>query len=536
MRRALLLQAVAMSFLAVEPAAAQSRRRSAAPDRDERRLDVYQRRHRELRTSFAEKLKAIAADCEQQGLAKEAGSLRHVAEAIGTVRFSSRGLQRKVQPGISRDLPAAQREWRNRYRKARSDAANGLYRIARDAIRDNHASYAYELIRETARFDPDHADARRLLGYVRMGDRWVTPFEKFKAEKGEVWHEKYGWLPKTHVARYEKGERYYVPRGGRRGNWIPVAKETEHRRAFRNAWEVRTEHYLVKTNHSLEEGVRVAKALEDFYGYFFETFASFFNSREQMRRLFAGGSASSSVGRPYIVHYYRTKDEYVKTLQPKFPDPNLKKQIVITNGMYLFTERICHFYHNPKADNTPTLYHEATHQVFYESLKRQRLIAERAHFWIIEGISCYMESFKVGKNGATLGDPAFPRFRAAKIRYVTDRYYVPLQRFAAMGREIFQTHRDIRRNYSQASGLAKFFMEHDGGKYREALIEHLSQLYRNDSKRFVRVKGLDELTNMSYVALDGEYDRFIRNMPERATAAKQKAPVQTITPTQDRLP
>jgi hypothetical protein len=514
---ALLLSAVVMSLPAE---AAQFRRRRAVPDRVERRKDVFQQRHREIRASFAAQLAKIAAYCDEQGLAKEAGSLRHVAAAIGSVRFTSAMLPRDVQPEISRDLPAAQREWRIRYRKARSDAAVKLYRIALNAISAGHGSYAYELIRETARFDPDNAAARGRLGYIRHGNEWVTPFEKMKADKGEVWHDKFGWLPKTYVASYEKGMRYYVPRGGRRGTWIPAAKEVELRRAFSNAWQVRTEHYLVKTNHSLEEGVRVAKALEDFHRYFFQTFASFFNDRRQMGRLFGGAGPGKAAPRPYIVHYYRTKDEYLDVLRPKFPDPALKKQIAITNGMYLFTDRVCHFFHGSAVDNTPTLYHEATHQVFYESLPKNRLIAERAHFWIIEGISCYMESFRVTKKGVSLGDPAFKRFRAAKTRYVDNRYYVPLERFAAMGREAFQTSRDIRRNYSQASGLAKFFMEYGDGKYREALIEHLSQLYRNDSKRFVRVKSLEELTGVSYKKLDQEYGEFIRNMPDRATAAK----------------
>jgi len=513
----LLVPAVVMSLPAD---AAQFRRRRAAADGVGRRKDILQRRHSELRASFAGQLAKIAAYCDEQGLAKEAASLRHVAKAIGTVRFTSAVLPRKVQPEISRDLPAGQREWRLRYRKTREKAAVELCQMARSAIAANHASYAYELIREAARFDSDNPTARRMLGYVQRGNEWVTPFEKYKTEKAEVWHDKFGWLPKAHVARYENGERYYVPRGGRRGTWIPAAKEAEHRLAFRNAWEVRTEHYLVKTNHSLEEGVRVAKALEDFHRYFFQTFAAFFNSREQMRSLFAGGRAGTASARPYIVHYYRTKDEYVKVLVPKFPDAALKKAIPITNGMYLFTDRVCHFFHGSSLDNTPTLYHEATHQVFYESIKKDRLIAERAHFWIIEGISCYMESFRVTKNGVSLGDPRFKRFQAAKTRFVDNRYYVPLEQFAAMGREAFQTSRHIRKNYSQASGLAKFFMEYDGGKYREALIEHLSQLYRNDSRRFVRVKSLEELTGVSYKKLDLEYGEFIRGMPDRATAAK----------------
>ena len=143
------------------------------------------------------------------------------------------------------------------------------------------------------------------------------------------------------------------------------------------------------------------------------------------------------------------------------------------------------------------------------------MIGEWEHFWIIEGISCYMESFKITNGKVTLGDPFYPRFTAAKSRYVNDGYYVPLTRFAAMGRLAFQSDRNIRKNYSQASGLAKFFMEYDNGKYRDALIEHLSQIYRSNSRRYVRVKTLQDLTGVSYGQLDREYGTFIRALPVR---------------------
>ena len=48
---------------------------------------------------------------------------------------------------------------------------------------------------ETARENPDHEAARRILGYQRFEDRWLTPFEIAKAKEKKVWHEQFGWLP-----------------------------------------------------------------------------------------------------------------------------------------------------------------------------------------------------------------------------------------------------------------------------------------------------------------------------------------------------
>ncbi len=525
-----LVAALAITLMIGRMVPAQSRT-SAGQLRNANRLKVYQRRHADLLKTFRSDVESIAQYCLEHRLNREVGALRQYAKAVGTEEFRSGELPSHVQPAIARDFPEAERQWRTRLRKARNDYAIGLYRLTRDAIFAGFASFGYELLQETARVNPDHIAARRLLGYVRSGNSWITPFEKRKADLGEVWHDRYGWLPKSSVKRYEDGERYYVPRGARKGRWIAANVDAQLHRDFNNAWKIETEHYLVKTNVSYEEGVRVAKTLEDYYRYFFQTFAGFFNSREQMRKLFSGSATRGGRARstPYVVHYYRTKDEYVKRLQPFFPGVD----IGITNALYLTRQRIAHFYHNPDVDNTPTLYHEATHQIFYESLKNNRTIAEREHFWIIEGISCYVESFRKNRGRASFGDPAYERFRAAKIRFVNDGYYVPLSRFAQLGMQAFQTNRNIQKNYSQASGLTKFFMEYDNGRYRDALIEHISQLYRNDTRRFargkaLRVQTLEELTGVSYKKLDRQYGAYIRALPVRnfPTNTKRRAKFQ----------
>ncbi|PJF33573.1 MAG: hypothetical protein CUN57_01800, partial [Phototrophicales bacterium] len=133
--------------------------------------------------------------------------------------------------------------------------------------------------------------------------------------------------------------------------WIGADVDAQLHQDFRNAWKIETEHYLVKTNVSYEEGVRVAKTLEDYYRFFVQTFAGFFNSPEQLRKLILGNGASGTGlrSKPYVVHYYRTKAEYVKVLQPYFPGVD----IGITNALYLTRNRIAYFYYNPEIDNSP---------------------------------------------------------------------------------------------------------------------------------------------------------------------------------------
>ncbi len=290
---------------------------------------------------------------------------------------------------------------------------------------------------------------------------------------------------------------------------MSAAQEAEICRDFRHAWQVRTDHYLVKTNYSLERGVEIAKKLEAFHDFFMQTFAAFFSTPDQMAKLFQTNGSSSNLqsrSKPYHVDYFRTREEYVRRLVKKVP------QIGMTNGLYFTGDRVAYFYYDPQQQNEDTLYHEATHQLFYENDRRDRLIAVDANFWIVEGIACYMESYHTENGQAVVGDPKHGRIVAARHRAVIDNYYIPLERFAEMGMTAFQSSRAISKNYSQAAGLAHFFMHYGGGRYRDALIEHLSEIYRAGPHDRFAVRSLADLTGVSFSELDSQYENYMRTL------------------------
>ena len=479
--------------------------RAAAIQRDEqlaKRLARYQEQHRSLAEEYSAKLTEIAAKAEAAGFAEDGKRIRELA-----VPFDPATSQTDLPKTPRDDLPVVlpeNEEWRLALRKTREDYANKLYSLSRNMLHAKFPSAAYRLIREVARANPDHLLARRILGYQRKGSEWTTPFAIQQEVKRLVWHDKFGWLKKDEVKRYEAGERRFGTR------WMSAEQEAEIRRDFRNAWVVRTEHFLIKTNHSLERGVEVAKKLEDYYDFCLETFPGFFQSPNQLKVLFgnAGRTRKVSLQRPFVVHYYRTREEYVRELKKDVP------QVGITNGLYHNGTRVSYFYHAPEENNDSTLYHEATHQLFYEtrfSKQNSRQVGTVANFWIIEGIACYMESLKRKNGQITLGDPLFVRFYWARNRYLSQRYYVPLGRFASMGMNQFQGQppEQLSWNYSQASGLAHFFMHAEDGAYRDALIEHLSQIY-DPARRNKPVQTLAELTGFSFEELDGKYGEYLK--------------------------
>ncbi len=478
--------------------------RALGSQRTAQNLAVYHSRQNDLRQEFSEKLQELLDFSVEKNLPQMADEIRTAAIKATETDQVKEPLPEEVQPEISRDLPADERYCRTQLRFQQREYAKELYLLSRRALNAGFPSYAYQLVTEVARNDPDHRLARRLLGFVRHGNKWVTPFESSMLKRNYVWHDEFGWLPQSHVERYERGDRYF------RRQWISAVKESEVRRDFNFAWEVRTDHYLIKTNHSLERGVELGKALESFHRSFYQTFASFFNTPEQMRKLFEGvGSSSSrgSIDRPYVVHFYRQKEEYVSRLVKRYP------QISITNGLYEPNDRVVYFYENPEYDSLDTLFHEATHQLFAESRAKYRPIAQRANFWIVEGIACYMESFN-GSDAeqSSLGNPQHIRFDAARYQLLNRNYYLPLAEFASMGMNAFQGHRSIAANYSQASGLSHFFMHYEGGRYRDALIEHLSQIYRADVRRNQVAQSLESLIGVPFAELDRQYHDYITEM------------------------
>lgn len=464
--------------------------------------EAYEKQYEALESEFQQDLKQLAIACQQDQQPEGIQTIAHLLVALEHFDAHSFPLPRQVQKDLPLNLPPAERRWRLKLRSLQEQQANSLFLLSRKALHAGLPTYAYDLIQETAFHDPDHRSVRLILGYVRNGDEWVTPFEKEMQNRKQVWHESYGWLPESHLARYERGERFV------NGRWKSAAQEAEIRRDFRNAWEIKTEHFLIKTNHSLEMGVQLAKEMEDFHRYFHQTFVGFFNTPEQMQKLFEGARnpfQRRNKQTQHVMHYYRTREEYLQRLQPEIP------QIGLTHGIYLFGDRISHFYHRPDAEgDLGTLYHEATHQLFYEtgSVRGSRQVGEKNHFWAVEGIACYMESFKKQGEVFRAGDPNHIRFNAARYRLLEDNYYVPLETFAAMGRQAFQTSPNISPNYSQASGLSHFFMHARSGEYRDAFINQMAQLYSFNSRIRNNAQTLEELTGRSYAELDREYEEY----------------------------
>lgn len=472
------------------------------------RRATLEQKYQELHTNFESDLEAVAVSCEQNqldSLAVEVRNLKATAESQSHLDT----LPSHVQPDPPTNLPPEENAVRVRLRKLQTDYALNLYALSRKALKEQHTSLAFQLVSEVLSHNPDHPQARGLLGYKRVGSEWMTPFAIQKKSKKEVWHDEFGWIESKYVPRYENGERYY------NGNWITAQREETIRSNFKNAWVVETEHFEVRTNHSQQKGVRLAVAVEAFHRYFMREFAGFFRTPQQLDKLFTSGSSSND-GSRYEIYYFRKRQEFVDELANKCP---LADKI---NGLYMPKDRIAYFFHNPditEDESLGTLYHEVTHQLLSESTLKTTAIGNEHDFWAIEGIACYFESFRVEDDGTvSVGDLSHSRIQAAREQVVTHQEQEPLARFTAMGMLRFQagTTPELQKRYAQATGLAHFFLHYKNGLYRDQFIEYLTNIY-TPVDRIRGTKTLESVIGVSYATLDAQYATYFKEMATTAT-------------------
>ncbi len=80
------------------------------------------------------------------------------------------------------------------FRAARNEYADSLFDLAKRAAEAGQLSLAFEWATEAVRENPDHADARRVLGYEQHDGQWLTPYAKRMVDAGKTWDPRAGWV------------------------------------------------------------------------------------------------------------------------------------------------------------------------------------------------------------------------------------------------------------------------------------------------------------------------------------------------------
>ncbi|MEX2142826.1 MAG: hypothetical protein WD894_26455 [Pirellulales bacterium] len=456
--------------------------------------------------SFRDQLAELAQWCEGRELTEAAALVRGwlpIRDPLKAYIFKLPESRDPPKHIYSADAVAS--EFWQRFIELREAQATALLRLAKQAHAAQDYALSFDLVREACRENPDHAQARAILGYERYNGGWALPDTARRLVAGQAHHEKFGWLPARHAKRYEQGQRFF------RGRWLTAAEDERLHSAIGSGWRIESEHYVVTTNHSLEEGVGLSRRLEELYDVWRHVFVDYYSPSTTMQRWFEDGDAENSGGsgrgtktmvRPrHQVTYFRNRDEYKNALRP------LQPQIEITLGIYFARPRTAYFFAGDE-QYAGTLLHEGTHQLFQETRQTSNAAGTRSNFWAVEAVACYMESLVEHEHWYTLGGPREGRVPAARKRLLEDQFYVPLSEVTWLGMHDLQRDQRLPKIYSQIAGQAWFFLHADGGRHRQPFIETLIAVYTGKADAHTLAKACGK----SYEQLDGEYRRFMLTM------------------------
>ena len=447
----------------------------------------------DLKAKYAAEIGKLAAWCDENGLAGEARQTRRVIGPSDPHKLYVPVLPEEVGPPAAPDgAPAKTLDWHKRLWKIRRDGAESFFNLAQRAIRGGRAGLAFDLALTSIQANPDYEPVRRMFGYQNYGGRWRTVHEVRKLRSGNVWSEKFGWLPKGRLKKYEQGERYLT------GRWITAEEDARRHADINTGWDVDTEHYSIRTNHSIEAAVVVGEKLETLYRLWRQMFVRYFCSQADMEALFDGRAKSAARPKFHVV-LFRDREDYNRSLRAAMPN------IGISTGVYVESMKRAYFFVGPDSDDR-TLYHEATHQLFHESRPVVRDMAQKSNFWIVEGIAMFMESLRREDGFHILGGFDDERVNAARYRLLHDDFYVPLGELVDFDMVELQQDPRIAKLYSQSAGLANFLVFHDGGRYRDAIVSYLLAVYTGRAGHGT----LSRLTGAGYSELDKQYREFLK--------------------------
>jgi hypothetical protein len=435
----------------------------------------------ESRAAYQRALEDLADACIEAGEPRAAEMVRAL------VSSPVRGKQRiYLPPVLSQSVDALaqikKQELRRQLQVARRKFADQLW-LHVDANRElPNVTETYQLAHEAAFVDPTQPEAKRVVaaGYSSRREGVARPARSR--------HKEYGWLAGSY-------------------------------------WRVKTDHFLIVTNHSARAATDAAQVLEETYSVWRQLFASLWLSPETLRRVIDGAQLPTN-RRHHKVVLFADRAEYLRRL--KQAEPN----VALSTGMYRDVASTSYFYMDTPL-RTDTWRHELTHQLFQEILKADPGVGEASGFWAVEAVALYMESTRPGAGYYELGGVESRRLQYARYRALNEQYYIPIAKLSEMTKSQLQNHPEIRKLYSQAAGLAHFLMDdhkplraaHDAdlpttgsAVYRSAFIEYLGDLYRTPR----RAHSLAERSGTPPARLDFGYHEYLK-VDDRDLASLRKS-------------
>lgn len=422
-------------------------------------------------------LREIANWCRQNGLDQQAD------ETMGWQLPEDLGREYIFLPTESSRAPPEQplqKQWFNKLEAALAKHGDRIFELATRSAESGAGATAYQFLHETLHYNPDHEEARKILGYRNTLTGWKTAAERIKISPAKRPHPTMNWQPGT----------YFL---------------------------VSTPHFNIASQADEVSTRLLADKLERWHDVWRQVFFEFWNRPTAVDRWLKGKGISREPTTKFDVIFFANKEQYVGQLS------DWVKGIEESTGYYNDSANASFFYASDDSRIHNTWRHELTHQLFQESIRSVKSPFNDEFVWLGEGIATYFESLADFGSYVTLGGFESRRLQFSRIRKFREGFYIPLEELSRIGRKDFQQRPDMKRLYSQSAGVTHMLMDGENGTMQRPLTEFLKLLYQGKLKpgSFEAVIGksfseLDQLYNQFLAVKSDQVESFL-TQPDRRT-------------------
>lgn len=488
---------------------------TASPDKkDERKPEKRDTKAEEkLRKETAraelkhsKRLEPIAKWCVEKKLKKQAAE---VIEAIEQKTPEYKGLadlKGAVEACEADDSPkeADLKEFASRVKNADNDYATELMNLAKECVKYGLYTRAYDLIGAVLEANPDHAQARKIRGFVKVEGKWATKYDAdllkgtnatgtnkdkvqfvlYKDKEGVT----QGWVPKKDVSKWDDGQRPCA------GSWLPEAEEIRRRQMNEyRAWSVETEHFEVRTGVSRAAAYEFGQVLEDYYASFFRTFMGFYDLEKAVDLLFD----VKPLKKKHVIIYFADRNHYLQHAKAEHGNDEL---MLRSAGVYVGGGSKCsliaHLYRTDADEDKRVMFHEVTHQLFAETKDEGgERGGSKGNNWVVEGIASYVETWNKDAHGHWVpgGNKKHPWLLEAKD-FLEKNADWKLASFLPIEHDEFHKEPGRGLNYAMSQALCHFLMHFDDERYKEDFVKFIAVYYAGKAResslfQYIQIEG-----------------------------------------------
>ncbi len=310
-------------------------------------------------------------------------------------------------------------------------------------------------------------------GLVSFRGKWVTQSDKRHMLSN---HEKINgkWVALTAEQLRQRGFIKY------QGKWRTAKEIGQRRGEWKEAWTERTAHYEIKTNHSKQFALKLAKVVEQAYVLYKRLFGGEPKGTQRMRLL-----------------AFRTYEDYRAYCERT---GNLAQ--LNATGFSPSEPRTACGYDKLKDERSllQTMLHEGAH-LFY-----QLAFDGQPESWLAEGMATYFEGFRL-KSGGQIKFHHKPRMRRTLFRQALSQgRQIPLQEFftADAGKLINSNANRALVFYSQAWAVHYFLRKSPDPRYRQGFLRYWKAVARGSKPNLLKLIGVP------LAQMERDFKAFIR--------------------------